>query len=237
MHICHVIQLCSICLYYYQLSFSCFCSGADKEDNNGENKNKKIYRGGAKIDSHSIESKTHGSYRHSKTQSNREVHCHTSGDDQMKPSGLKKVVNGMGVDAILCHGSSYPIKKQVSQGNAIKLDDMDGETRELPTKRRRVDYDIFRILADSILDEGVIRGEVSEQEAQQSCSDLNALNYKFRFEDEDLEPVEKSELEIEVEQLFSEMDFCLKCEEIGSFNRPMVCLKLYTIFCMLTTYK
>ncbi|KAA8515813.1 hypothetical protein F0562_018576 [Nyssa sinensis] len=84
-------------------------------------------------------------------------------------------------------------------------------------------YDFLRILVDSILDKGeALEGGATEQEAKQSSLIEYTLPLKFKFEDEEPKPEEKSELDKMADELFAEMEFALKSKEMGSFDPPAV---------------
>ncbi|KAG8363471.1 hypothetical protein BUALT_Bualt19G0025900 [Buddleja alternifolia] len=81
---------------------------------------------------------------------------------------------------------------------------------EQPTKRGcvypRNSYGFCKSLMDHLLDNESEFGE--NEENKQSLKSENALPTKFRFEDEIVKPVEKSESELMVEALFDEMNHC-----------------------------
>ncbi|KAK4416090.1 SNF2 domain-containing protein CLASSY 3 [Sesamum alatum] len=69
------------------------------------------------------------------------------------------------------------------------------------------DYDMYKDLLDSVLDETTEDG--SHEEAKQLSEHKEGLPLKFRFEDETTTAVEQSEFELMVESLFDEMELCL----------------------------
>lgn len=74
---------------------------------------------------------------------------------------------------------------------------------------------VSQILANSLLDVG--EGQLENFTATHGIEPVKETSvYKFRFTDEDLEPVEKSEFEKEIDKLFAEMDMHLTSEQIGS---------------------
>lgn len=74
---------------------------------------------------------------------------------------------------------------------------------------------VSQILANSLLDVG--EGQLENFAASHGIEPLKEISiYKFRFTDEDLKPVEKSEFEKEIDRLFAEMDMHLTSEQIGS---------------------
>ncbi|XP_059654283.1 SNF2 domain-containing protein CLASSY 4-like [Cornus florida] len=105
--------------------------------------------------------------------------------------------------------------------NVNFLDDGVGKRDKKSPKRKPLKgSDIFRILADSVLDKGKpLEGEAHEQEDKPS--DEYTLPLIFKFEDQEPEPAEKSEFEKMVDNLFAEMDFALKSEEMGSFEHEV----------------
>lgn len=156
---------------------------------------------------------------------------HHSNSTKSKKAGSKrKSLANESIDAPLGEDPAVPFgprKGQSHLGSRLRKNppEVDNEEEEthVPTKRRRVaasnDYDIFKVFVDSILDKGVIDGL---KEAKQSPQVENELPLKFRFEDEASVQPEKTEFEEMVEKLFAEMEFALKCGEIGSLESPLV---------------
>ncbi|XP_038707806.1 SNF2 domain-containing protein CLASSY 3 [Tripterygium wilfordii] len=87
--------------------------------------------------------------------------------------------------------------------------------------------DIYRLLANSIWEkdkplegeeeDGDITLEESHDQTRENPHKV-PLPLKFTFGIEEPEPMVKSEEEIELENLWAEMDFASKCEEVGSNN-------------------
>ncbi|KAL0346525.1 UNVERIFIED_CONTAM: SNF2 domain-containing protein CLASSY 4 [Sesamum calycinum] len=74
----------------------------------------------------------------------------------------------------------------------------------------RKDYDLYKDLLDSVLDETAeVKVDGSHEEAKHPPEHKDALPLKFRFEDEITTSVEKSEFDLNVERLFDEMELCL----------------------------
>ncbi|XP_057514047.1 SNF2 domain-containing protein CLASSY 4-like [Actinidia eriantha] len=97
-----------------------------------------------------------------------------------------------------------------------------------PAKRRRDSVDlaapisIDKILADSIWEKGDIPLEKLVSTGNEVPDQDPTLPLKFRLEDEDPKPPEKSYWDLEADKLFAEMDFAIAACEIGSSDSSMV---------------
>ncbi|KAF8412498.1 hypothetical protein HHK36_000463 [Tetracentron sinense] len=102
-----------------------------------------------------------------------------------------------------------------------------------PTKRKRIralkDYDVFKILVDSIWEKGdVVLEELVPSEDEAHIQEISppvvetSFPLKFNFGIEEPKPKEKSDYEKEMDQLWDEFDFALKSCEIGSIGSSVV---------------
>ncbi|XP_052194810.1 SNF2 domain-containing protein CLASSY 4-like isoform X2 [Diospyros lotus] len=100
-----------------------------------------------------------------------------------------------------------------------KVDEKSGEMGEPINRKSPVaskGHGIFRTFLDSILDKNnALEDEVSEQVKSSSLVEYT-LPLKFKYEFEEPELVEKSDLDKLTDDLFAEMEFAQRCEEMGS---------------------
>ncbi|PIN07993.1 DNA repair protein, SNF2 family [Handroanthus impetiginosus] len=101
-------------------------------------------------------------------------------------------------------------------------------------------HDLCRMFAYSILETApILEKEKSDEENKQQAAvqTQNNLPSKFRFENEVLKEVEKTEYEKEIERLFSELEFNLGLDEVGSFNYHEVDQENANVFAKETQHK
>ncbi|PIN16100.1 DNA repair protein, SNF2 family [Handroanthus impetiginosus] len=78
------------------------------------------------------------------------------------------------------------------------------------------DDDFCKNLLDAVLDERAEFGDDKHHdEVKKSTEYGRTLPLRFRFEDEDTRPVEKSELDVLIGSLFDELDLCLKYGDVN----------------------
>ncbi|KAK9266943.1 hypothetical protein L1049_027202 [Liquidambar formosana] len=127
-----------------------------------------------------------------------------------------------------------PTKRKRNDGDGgQKVGGKDEGELGKPTKRKRVrelkDYDVRKILLDSILEKGEVRleelvsarGEAPNQETKPPVVE-KPLPLKFTFGVEESHLPEKSEDEKHLDHLWAEFDFVLRSCEIGSAASSMV---------------
>ncbi|KAK3428893.1 SNF2 domain-containing protein CLASSY 4 [Eucalyptus grandis] len=134
--------------------------------------------------------------------------------------------------------SSKSIKRQavsnMDDGAECPLKECgNGEDFPFLSKRKRVrspqDYDVIKILVDSIWDKGEITPKEADAFRDTTCegetnrqSNEWILPLKFTFGEEEPKQVEKSDYEKELDKLWDELDFCLRASEIDSYNADLV---------------
>ncbi|KAL1832861.1 hypothetical protein ACET3Z_002512 [Daucus carota] len=91
-----------------------------------------------------------------------------------------------------------------SQVNYVKRDGRERQKNLKMAAKRKLDF--LEILADSLDGDGEVVEEAEKEKPQ----------HKFWFRDEDEKPVEKSDFDKHVDELFKELNMCLTFEEIGS---------------------
>ena len=80
----------------------------------------------------------------------------------------------------------------------------------------------LKILADSIWEKGDVHLENLYASRDWARDEEPTLPLKFRFEDDDPKPPEKSYWDIEADKLFAERDFAIAACQIGSTDFSMV---------------
>ncbi|KAF8027279.1 hypothetical protein BT93_E0246 [Corymbia citriodora subsp. variegata] len=108
-----------------------------------------------------------------------------------------------------------------------------GEDFPFLSKRKRVcspqDYDVIKILVDSIWDKGEITPEKADTfrdatgEGETNTQSNELIQWKFTFGEEESKQLEKSDYEKELDKLWDELDFCLRTSEIDSYNAGLLC--------------
>lgn len=95
-----------------------------------------------------------------------------------------------------------------SQENYVKRDGRERQKNLKMAAKRKASkkLDFLEILADSLDGDGEVVEEAEKEKSQ----------HKFWFRDEDEKPVEKSDFDKHVDELFKELNMCLTFEEIGS---------------------
>lgn len=102
-----------------------------------------------------------------------------------------------------------------------------GKVSKREYKRAAKDYDVGKVLVDSIWEkEGELFEELASPGSNACNDDTNTdtpLPLKFTFGVEESEPPVNPEYEENLDQLWTEFDFAIKASEIGDVAPPVVC--------------
>ncbi|GER42928.1 chromatin remodeling 31 [Striga asiatica] len=123
----------------------------------------------------------------------------------------------------MCHvEKKREMKKNALSPSPKNDDDVHRKTDDVEAKKRKQvysgHYGLCRMLADSVLGRASMPEEKDSDDEVKDTPARTTLPLKFRFEDEDLEKVEKTEYEID--ELFVELDFHWSLQELGLFDLP-----------------